>query len=309
MLRRTNQFVVLIAIYLSIVSCNDDKETPEVPQPSFDIKGTVTDPITGNESDWNTNVVDVKFNAQGLSFKAGIDGDTIFVAVESVDSGMYIVDGTSLLSEMNQYKAFSPVDSTFTLYTYQADGNGGIIFNILNNDPIKQRVGGFFSAEYFNPINNSDFFRLNDAEFTFSYAPPPGEPGFVPGVGFISFIKDGLPQVFPAATGINDGDTLIVLQGITSVTTFPSINLNLADTLGVDTFFFGEGNNVISANYVQSLGGNISAFIADSGFVIITMHDTISNDISGQFSFKALNESGTDSIYLNAGAFEMNYID
>jgi len=296
---------------LTLVSCNDDEEgMPEETRSSFSINGQVTDPSTGNQSAWSANAVDVNFGAQGLSFKAGVGSDTLYVAIESVDSGLYVVDGTSDLSAFNRYEVFSSADSSISLYTYKADQSGGIVFNILSNDTVNQRISGFFSANYFNPVNNSDFFQLTDATFDISYAPPPGAPVFVPGGGTISFLRDGANQVYDNATGLLNENDIIVMDGtVTSGSTFTSIQLAFTDTLDVDTFMIGSGQILLEATYLESVGVMFDAFSADSGSVIITTHDTINNNISGQFNFKALNDQGTDSIYITMGEFDMNYIE
>jgi len=63
------------------------------------------------------------------------------------------------------------------------------MLNIIKNEPANRTITGDFFVKYFNPINNSDFFELNDAQFrNINYSISDDGPDPInPGVDSISF--------------------------------------------------------------------------------------------------------------------------
>jgi hypothetical protein len=299
------QSLVLIFVLLFSASCNDDDNITAPPAPTFLLSGQTVDPTTGAASVWATNSVSAELVSEGLRIKAIRGNDTLFIAVAGVDSGAYSIDQLSALGLLNRFESIG--ETGLTLYTFQANGNGGGMFNITKNDTVNNTITGDFFVKYFNPINNSDFFELNDAQFrNVTYSISDGGPDPVnSGVGSISFTAGDADYTYEMATGAV-ADSLIVLTGVTPPLSVPSISLTITSDIEPGTYSL-DGTSMITALFVQSV---TEFFVADSGSMEILIHDTLNNNISGNFAFKGLITSGAqDSIQVTNGVFDMNYLD
>jgi hypothetical protein len=299
------QATALIFVLLFSASCNNTEDPPAAPSPSFILSGQLVDPVTGESSAWATNTVTAELDAEGLRIKAVRGSDTLFIAIAEADSGSYFITQQSPLGSLNRVESVG--ENGLTLYTYQANGNGGGVFNITNSDSLNRTITGDFFVKYFNPINNSDFFELTDAQFkNIVYDLEGDDPGMGnPGIGTISFTVGSTDYEFDMATGDAAGST-ITLTGVTPPLSVPSISLTMAQDIETGTYAL-DGTSSVTGLFVQSV---TEFFAADSGSMEITAHDTINNNISGNFAFKGLLTSGgPDSIQVTNGAFEMNYIE
>lgn len=300
------QSLVLIFVLLFSASCNDDDDDITAPSAqTFLLSGQTVDPATGATSVWATNSVSAEFDSEGLRIKAIRGNDTLFIAVAGVDSGAYSIDQLSGLGLLNRFESIG--ETGLTLYTFQANGNGGGMFNITKNDTVNNTITGDFFVKYFNPINNSDFFELNDAQFrniNYSISDDGSDP-VNSGVGSISFTAGDADYTYEMATGAVD-ESLIELTGVTPPLSVPSISLTIASDIEPGTYSL-DGTSMITALFVQSV---TEFFVADSGSMEILIHDTLNNNISGNFAFKGLITSGAqDSIQVTNGVFDMNYLD
>lgn len=302
-------FFALTALFL-IVSCNSDNDSTAPPAPAFVISGQSVDPVTGEVTQWATNTVSVELGAEGLQIKAVRGADTLFVAIASVDSGTYFIDQEPPLGPLNRLESVG--ENGLTLYSFQADGNGGGVFNITKNDTINRTITGDFSVKYFNPINNSDFFELNNAQFrNLSYGTFIGPPVVVPGTGTISFTQGGVDYLFEGEDVLAYIDSTLLpvirMQGTTQPSP-PETSISIAFETGIDTgSYVLDGTTPLTAGVVKNL---LEVFQADSGSLEILMHDTINNDISGTFNFKGFSSlNNDDSTYVTNGMFNVNYLE
>lgn len=290
------------AALLLMVSCNSEDAPPAPPAPTFLISGQVVDPVTGSVSQWGTNSVSAELDAAGLRIKAVRGADTLFIAIANVDSGAYFIDEEPPLGPLNRFESVG--ENGLVLYTFQANGNGGGVFNITKNDTINRTITGDFSVKYFNPINNSDFFELNNAQFrNLNYALSGTVPA-TPGIGTISFTAAGVDYNYDDATGLAE-DSVISIVGFTPPLT-PSITLSIDQGLEPGIYPM-DGISSVDGLFVLSV---TEFFSADTGRIEILAHDTVNNNISGSFNFLALPNSGEgDSIQVTNGLFEMNYTE
>ncbi len=299
------QATALTSILLFLASCDNAEDPPPASAPTFLLSGQLVDPVTGETSAWSTNSVTAELDEAGLRIKAVRGSDTLFIAVAGADSGSYSITQQSPLGPLNRVESVD--QNGFTLYTYQANGNGGGVLNITKNDSVNRTISGDFFVKYFNPINNSDFFELTDAQFrNIAYSIFDDGPDIEnPGIGTISFTAGSNNYSFDMATGDAAG-SIITLTGVTPPLSVPSINLTLEQDIEPGTYPI-DGTSAITALFVQSV---TEFFVADSGSMEITAHDTINNNISGNFTFKGLLTSGgPDSIQVTNGVFEMNYTE
>ncbi|HKK39368.1 MAG TPA: DUF6252 family protein [Cryomorphaceae bacterium] len=302
------QAILLISVLLLSASCSEEEETPVFPTPNYLISGQTIDPVTGATSLWATNSVVAEFDAEGLRIKAINGSDTLFIAVAGVDSGEYFIDQESELANLNRYETLG--ENGLTLYTFQANGNGGGMFNITANDTINKTISGDFSVKYFNPINNSDFFELNNAQFqNLNYGSFIGPPVSAPGTGTISFTQGGVDYLFEGedATAYIDVGPVIRMQGVTQPSPpETSISIAFETDITVGSYIL-DGTTPLTAGVVKNL---TEVFLADSGSLEILMHDTINNDISGTFNFKGFSSlTSSDSTYVTDGVFNINYLE
>lgn len=294
-------FFIAAALTL-IVSCNSDDETTAPATPTFKLSGQVVDPATGDASQWATNDVSAELSSAGLRIKAVRGADTLFIAIANVDSGTYFIDQEPPLGPLNRIE--SAGENGPILYSFQANGNGGGVFNITQNDSINQTITGDFSVKYFNPINNSDFFELNNVQFrNLSYGLSGSAPQN-PGVGSISFTADGVDYSYDNATG-EVIDSVITIIGFTPPLT-PSITISIGQSLEPGIYPL-DGSASVDGLFVLSV---TEFFSADTGRVEILMHDTLAKNITGNFNFLAVPNSGEgDSVQVTNGVFDMNYIE
>lgn len=297
-----------VALFL-IISCNGDDESTPPPAPTFIISGQSVDPETGAVSQWATNTVNVELGAEGLRIKAVNGMDTLFVAIASVDSGTYFINQEPPLGPLNRLE--SADETGPALYTFQANGNGGGVFNITKNDTINRTITGDFTVKYFNPINNSDFFELNNAQFrNLSYGSFIGPPVVTPGTGTISFTQGGVDYLFEGedVTAYIDSTLLPVIrmQGVTQPSP-PETSISIAFETNIDTgSYILDGTTPLTAGVIKNL---TEVFLADSGSLEVLFHDTINNDISGTFNFKGFSSVNDDSTYVTDGTFNVNYLE
>ncbi|MCZ4407689.1 DUF6252 family protein [Cryomorphaceae bacterium 1068] len=299
------QATALIFVLLFSASCNNSEDPPAAPAPSFKLSGQLVDPATGETSAWSTNTVTAELDAEGFRIKAVRGSDTLFITIAAADSGSYSITQQSPLGSLNRVESVG--ENGLTLYTFQANGNGGGVFNITNSDSLNKTITGDFFVKYFNPINNSDFFELTDGQFrNISYNMGDDGPDIEnPGIGTISFMVGSSNYDFNMATG-DAAASVITLTGVTPPLSVPSISLTMAQDIEPGTYAL-DGTSSVTGLFVQSV---TEFFVADSGSMEITAHDTINNNISGNFAFKGLLTSGgPDSIQVTNGTFEMNYIE
>ena len=295
-----HSLLFIAAALFVIVSCNSDDGITAPPAPSFKLSGETVDPATGDVSQWATNDASAELSAIGLRIKAVNGTDTLFIAIANVDSGTYFIDEEPPLGALNRLETAG--ENGFTLYTFQANGNGGGVFNITKHDSTNQTVTGDFSVKYFNSINNSDFFELNNVQFqNLSYGISGSGPQN-PGVGSIGFTADGVDYAYADATG-EVIDSVITIVGFTPPLT-PSITISIGQSLEPGIYAL-DGSASVDGLFVLSV---TEFFSADTGRVEIVMHDTLTKNISGNFNFLAVPNSGEgDSLQVTNGIFDMNY--
>jgi len=295
-----HSLLFIAAALFVIVSCNSDDETTAPPAPTFKLSGQSVDPATGDVSQWATNNVSAELSSVGLRIKAVRGVDTLFIAIANVDSGAYFIDQEPPLGPSNRIE--SAGENGFTLYTFQANGNGGGVFNITQNDSLNRTITGDFSVKYFNPINNSDFIELNNVQFrNLSYGISGSGPQNL-GEGSISFTADGVDYAYDDATG-EVIDSVITIIGFTPPLT-PSITISIGQSLEPGVYPL-DGSASVDGLFVLSV---TEFFGADTGRVEILMHDTLTKNISGNFNFLAVPNSGEgDSLQVTNGVFDMNY--
>jgi hypothetical protein len=157
----------------------------------------------------------VAFNSEGLRIKAISGSDTLFIAIAEVDAGSSFLEQQSPLGPLNRFESVR--GNGLVLYTSQANGNGGGVLNITKNDTVNRTITGDFFVKYFNPINNSNFFEMNNAQFqNLNYGSFIGPPVFTPGTRTISFTQGGVDYLFEGedVQALIDVGPVIRMQGV-----------------------------------------------------------------------------------------------
>jgi hypothetical protein len=99
---------------------------------------------------------------------------------------------------------------------------------------------------------------------------------------------------------------LITLTEVSPPLSVPSFSLTISSDIEPGTYSL-DGTSMITALFVQSV---TEFFVADSGSMEILIHDTLNNNVSGNFAFKGLITSeAQDSIQVTNEVFDMNYLD
>jgi hypothetical protein len=173
-------------------------------------------------------------------------------------------------------------------------------------------------VQYFNPINNSDFFRLTSATLTnipFEVFTPTivddggddggGDDGGSGGTtGTFTFSRDGENQEWENLTSVNTGSGLLITAYEGAISTFPSLILSLPDDISPGTY--AEDGDEIILRYQPSFS---DFYLTTEGTVTVSAHDTEANTIQGTFSFTSTEALGTGVIEITNGSFDVNYIE
>lgn len=288
-------FIASILVFAA--SCNDDDDDDNNPpsQPTASLSGTVSDPQTGDQSTWTASSISAKFDLTGLTIKAVNGNDTLSIAVSSPEVGVYPVDLFSPLSSTNYYVSVSETDTTY--YTYLNATEGGGVVQITESDSANQTISGEFTLIYYNPEDDTDFFFINEGEFSnISYTVPTFETG---GEGSISATVDGTAVDFSTVFAFDLLGTLSITG--TASTGFPSINLGFPSDISAGTYDFGGfGGN--SASYTAN---SSDSYVATAGTLEIISNS--GTNVTGSFSFTGLNTADSDEIEVTNGSFNVDY--
>jgi hypothetical protein len=313
------KLLITLAIFGAVASCNTDDPTGDAGPPArvFLIDGQLEEPGTGNIIPWRTDAVSAQLSDMGLKLTAADGRDTLFVAVQGLDTLMYNITSMSPLSGMNRFES-TDSDSTVTLYTFKADGSGGGVLNITSVDEAAKRFSGELMVEYFNPINNSDFFRLISASLNnipYQDGTAGGDDGGGDGggddddddpeiSGSISFLVDGSENSFDNISALNSGAQLGFTGNQGLFQQVPSINFTVPSDIAPGSYDVTDVE--VSITYNESFS---AIFVADEGTLEITTHDTENNLIEGTFNFLGRNFANQETRQITEGTFSVSYLD
>ncbi len=296
-------FICLIAGLLTFSACQ--KDAPIIVNKTASLNALI-DGInwTANTPTLSASIIDGVTNISGVSF----DNQLITITLNTTTTGTFpLSDGDSyVMSYLEDRKGNDPAYTSNAIPT-----NVGRVV-ITEIDQEKSVMSGSFKGAVLRSIDNQrlDITMGQFIDLPFTTDPVPVEEEeeeeeveVEEGEYFLKAEIDGTLWKAPSLTGSTLVDDLSIMA--INANTYESITFSFPTSITKGNFQMGD----IFTEYGAQYNSNQSTyFMAESGILEITEHDTEKKEIAGTFNFEAKEfGGGTQTASIQNGSFRVQY--